>query len=198
MAVNDIFQLNVLQQLDAQDILNVYHYVSIDAANDTAEDLILAWLNNVEEPLRDMQSSALLYKEWTAFNLNDETDFFTIRVSSTTAGHISGDYYPPFVAYTFEYVRTSRLQRNGAKRIGGVPEAASTDGVSLVSAYVTLANLAATALQAPLDVTATPTFQPAIGHKPGPGHPDWAATKITAVNFIHFGTQNTRKIGRGR
>jgi hypothetical protein len=198
MAVNDIFQLNVLQRLDSQDVLNVFHYVSIDGTHDQAADLIAAFNTDVLPDLRAMQSSALTYQQWTAFNLNDPTDFKVVNVVSATAGLVSGDYYPPFVAYGFLYVRKSRSERNGAKRIGGVPEAATTDGVNLVSGYITLAANASLAMAGELVVLGTPTFKPAIGHKPGPGHPDWAATKIDDVTFSHIGSQNTRKIGRGR
>jgi hypothetical protein len=188
----------VLQRLDNQDVLNVFHYVSIEGTHDQAADLIAAWNASVLPDLRAMQSVNLSYQQWTAFNLNDPTDFKVVNVASATVGFVSGDYYPPFVAYGFLYVRKSRNERNGAKRIAGVPEAASTDGVTLTSAYNTLANSAGTSMGGQLTVLGTPTFQPAIGHKPGPGHPDWAATKIDTVTFSHIGSQNTRKIGRGR
>lgn len=194
MAVDDIFELKLRSTLAAQQGLNIFHYVGL--AVGTAEDLAHSFYSDVLDGITEITSSAVHFYQIDVENLNNVADFFSYFISQD--GAVSGDVESPFVASTFLYGRPTTTVRNGMKRFWGVPENASADGVNRTSGYVVQCNDCQTALEAKVQLAAVDTWQPAIGHRPGPGHPDWSASKITQVRWTHFGTQNTRKVGRGQ
>lgn len=193
MATNDIFEVKAIQQLDTQTVLSIFHYVGLAAG--TAAQLAVDFYTQIMPAILDIQSNQVHWSLLDVVNYNNLADFFSYSISQN--GTVSGDYLSPFVASCFLYLRPTRSTRNGMKRFAGVPESASADGVLRSAGYVTTSNACATALQSIVTHSGVDTWQPAIGHRPGPGHPDWSASKITQVNWTHFGSQNTRKLGRG-
>jgi|SRR6266853_771027 len=197
MALLDIYTILDRQTYKAQQVLNLYCYVCTTFVTATAAALELAWEGTVLTDCLPIQSNGLQHVGVDVVNLNNPGDFFSEVFTTPPTGTVGGDQLAPFYAYTFQYVRPTRLVRNGYKRIGGVPESASTDGEHLSGAIAAAATALAAAMASPLTTPDGSAFHPAILHRPGPGHPDPAASQVTVVGFTHFGTQNSRKIGRG-
>lgn len=198
MALNDLYIVIDRQKYQNQQVLNLYAYKCTISAGAGAVPLATAFLGEIIANCHPLQSSALTHVGLLVENLMDPTDFYDTTWGAPIAGDVGGDALSPFVAYTFILNRPSRLIRNGLKRIAGVPEAASTDGVNLVAGYVTLATAFAEALTDPLSDGAGTTWDPCILHRVRPGHPVPTGDVFTSAAFSHFGTQNSRKIGRGR
>lgn len=185
------------QSYRGQRCLNVYTYKMFASMGGKAADLRAQWTNVPLTALQAIQSDGVTRVSLTTINLNDPTDFEVFLYNGGGSGNVGGDALNPFYAYTFLYTRPSRLMRNGFKRFVGVPEAASTDGINLTGAYQTLCNTLGAALHAPLTTMAGDDWKPAIIHKSNAHPPVYTADYAAAVAFIHFGTQNTRKVGRG-
>lgn len=104
---------------------------------------------------------------------------------------------PANVAYSFKLQRYDRVVRNGAKRISGVPEAATTAGRTLNPTYADGMNAVVAALAEPIEVTGDVTsaqLVPTIVRVPAnSGVTPTVYTTITEASFRGFGTQNTRK-----
>jgi hypothetical protein len=197
-ALNDLYQLIVRQSLDNQEILNVYHYKATGAAGWGADALAHAFYDGIDDLLA-IQTTSLHVLAIEAINLMLDTDFYVYtNVPYLTAGSATGEPMPPYCSFTFMLERSSRLSRNGSKRIAGMTETASDDGVNPTGAYATKLNLAAAVINAELEGPAGSLYTPVILHPIRPGHPTLTSTFINGVRFTGFGTQNTRKIGRGR
>jgi hypothetical protein len=193
VAQNDRFLLKLKTTLSGQAMLNVFGYTQSNVGAGSASDLNTSFESNIIPALKPMLNENLAFIGLSTVNLDDPADFEDVTFTQPDIGSVSGDVYPPYVAYTFRYHRASTVYRNGAKRFAGVPEAASANGVTLATGYPALVAAAATALEADL-VEAGNTYRPGIVRKGG-GPPlayiAWGA--ITGVAFVHFGSQNSRK-----
>jgi hypothetical protein len=197
LATRNIYVMIDHQVLDGQRILNVWGYHYTGTGTGSAANLNTAWIASILTPLQNIQSNQLTRDKLETFDPDDPTNFEIRPYLGGGSGQVAGDYLSPFVAYTYVLVRPTRLVRNGFKRFAGVPEAASQDGQNLTSAYHALSNTLETAMKTPLTGSGGDVWTPCILHRPGPGHPLYLVSDITNVQFSHFGSQNTRKIGRG-
>jgi len=196
LAINDTYQLTLISKLDTQTALNVFHYFKTDTGDGTAEDLVDTFVDVVQPSIAAIMSGSSGIFGIDCFNINNLGDFFSLAES--VGGTVSGDVMPVFVTNSFKYLRTTRAVRNGAKRIVGVPESGTTDGVNPTSGYATLLAACATAMAADL-FGALDQYDPCIFHKTSPAGEPLAGTPhaISGVAWSHFGSQNTRKLGRG-
>jgi hypothetical protein len=124
-------------------------------------------------------------------------------------GLVSGEVLPPYVTYTFKYVREDASKRHGFKRFCGVPESVNEDGHPTSAALGNLASAAevfASDLPAYTVVDGAPGTQistaaalPVIVSRIFNGDfldPIIIASPSTVI-FDKFGTQNSRKFGVG-
>lgn len=130
MALSDVFKCTDYQRLPSgEQILNTYFYQRLDPAGD-APDLLAAFVSDVGDAVKAVQSVALVHYLWRVESLGDLADFDEFSV----AGDI-GDFSPgvrnEWDAYAFTLRPSTRAVRPGSKRIGGVPEADTnyTNGV---------------------------------------------------------------------
>jgi len=193
MAQNDRFILKLKSALSGQALLNVFGYTQVNVGAGSAGDLNTGFESNIIPALKALTNENLAFIGLETANLDDPTDFENVLFTQPDIGAISGDVYPPYMAYTFRYNRASTVYRNGAKRFAGVPEAASANGVTLATGYPALVAALGTALESDI-VEGGNTYRPGIirkQHDPPHGYIEWGA--ISSVAFVHFGSQNSRK-----
>lgn len=86
-------------------------------------------------PILNMQSSACTHVQLTFNNLeNFETDFAVIPLENTPTGAVIGDFAASSQAWSFKLVRSTRVTRNGSKRIPGVPDTYVTNNAPTTQA----------------------------------------------------------------
>lgn len=147
----------------------------------------------------------------TGLELLDVTnglDFYILNTPGDT-GAVGGQVMPPFVAWSFLQRRTSRVTRNGHKRVPGVPEASVADGVTVFSGTQLgfFKNLFSLSQNVPSETVmgASGNIQPVIIGRTLNlfGIPPTYELDLTKVNFVAgleyraVSSQNSRKFGRG-
>lgn len=75
-------------------------------------------------PVRAQQHTDCNHLFYRIENLTNGVDFAELQIN--TAGAVSGDPAPSFQAINLTLQRSSLLTRNGSKRMGGLPESATT------------------------------------------------------------------------
>lgn len=123
-------------------------------------------------------------------------------------GVVQGEYLPPFICFTFRYVRPSLEFRHGYKRFGGMGEVSIDDGAPTSATLASLTSLAS-ALFLPIigadpDPAEDPLPNPVYAEpvlvsvvKNGEPRPTPLVDKPVTVLYNGIGTQNSRKVGRG-
>lgn len=136
MAFQDVYELVDVQTHQGQEILNVYFYQNNNVLNGgaTAEDLATVFISEVIPEILDVQVTELIHTEIRVRNLYTPADAHTEAISE--AGAIATDNFPTFNAVGFRLVQDNGAIRNGAKRIGGIPEDAAADGVITGAPYI--------------------------------------------------------------
>lgn len=176
-----------------------YHKFLAHNVNDSSS-LAEAFDTVVANAIADMVNTAVVFDSIEVINLVDMNDYTTITPNQTAGLIASTSAAPPFVAYKFQLVRTTRAGRHGWKRFPGVAEelinvlAASASGL-LIPAYQNVeAALAAMISADGFD------FFPAIPQRELTTMPDLtekyiltALNPFTTARFIGLTTQNTRK-----
>lgn len=204
MEQGDIIRITDVQAQDgyASPIRNVYYYHVFTMTGEAplqiyAEDIVAAFYTTVITPMLALQSSSIKHIEVEFFNMSNQFEEATQTWDTPFAGSVAGEVMPANVAYSFKLQRYQRVVRNGAKRISGVPEIATTQGRILIPAYVPLATTLGNAFATPLTVEGDSVdafLNPVIVRVPAnPGVIPTVYTTITEGSFRGFGTQNTRK-----
>lgn len=176
-----------------------YHKYGAHQVNDSAV-LAEAFDVNVANAIADMANTQTTFTGIEVINLVDMNDY-TLRPPNQTQGLlVSTSPSPPFVAYKFQLVRTTRAGRHGWKRFPGVSEeligtsAGSATGL-LIPAYQNVENYLTAMLQ-----LGGNEFFPGIPQRDEVTLPD-GTKKYVLVNlnpvveavFRGLTTQNTRK-----
>lgn len=197
----NVFELRVFGRLLNQECLNVYHYrqTSATAVENSSEDLIDAYREIVRDALLAVQSTQYTVERYEAFNVSVVgPDFYALSELTPVAGLRTGEVMSSFQSWGFRYNRATRLSRNGWKRLAGVSEGDSQNGVA-IPGIISALGLAAAAMAQNISGTLyNVSFEPVIYRaiETGTGQPP-GAFPINGVNYIRITTQNTRKIGRG-
>jgi len=147
MAAGDVYQLKLSTQPPnvGDEALNIFFYQCITAGA-TLEEMFQGWDDVTGLQIRSMQSVNCLWNYVEIINLYDLDELFThIYPAGTVHGVISGDSAPAGVAINFTLQRSSRSVRNGAKRIGGIPNGVLANGIVTAGDYITQLNDTATA-----------------------------------------------------
>lgn len=204
MQQGDIIRITDVQRLGtfSGQIRNVYYYQAFTMTGEAplqiyAEDILAAFFTTVLTPLLAIQAVSLEHIEVEFFNMSFQQEEVTQTWDVPLQGTVAGEYMPANVAYSFKLQRYSRVVRNGAKRISGVPEVATQGGRLLNPAYQTVVSAAANAFAQPLTVegdSVDALLNPVIVRVPSnPGVVPTVFSTITEGSFRGFGTQNTRK-----
>lgn len=204
MATGDLYELTDIQTLEGQQVLNVYHYKQVSEPTSGTSILALgdAFYTFVQLPMFSVQTEFLQHVGLRIINLDNPDEFALVTEGET--GTVPGETLPPFCSWAFRYNRSSRLVRNGQKRIGGVPEGFNDNGVATGTALTLLPLLAIGMGALITDTVTTASFTPRIVHKAtdaGPGGDPPATVRadyaVASVEYTRISTQNTRKFGRG-
>ena len=204
MAVGDIYQYTVVQELEGQQVLNVYHYICRAVGTATNIPIALETVFNtiMIGAIKPIQTTDLKYRGAIIINLDNPDEF--ISGSLTATGDVAPDTMPPFVTWAFRLNRASRSVRNGQKRIGGVPEQFVTLGVATPLALTYLEVLAPLFSAILVEPTTGATFEPRILHRAtaeGPGGTPPATPRadyaVASSQYVSVSSQNSRKFGHG-
>lgn len=178
---------------------NVFAY-EMSAGTGTTLDLREIFVANILVPLLAIQSTQIQCLQIYTINLDDPLDFDLHPI--TTAGDLTGDMLPVWVAYKFRYVRTSRTVNDGAKRFVGVPEGVQNAGVVSGGTFtnaVALAGLLGGLLTGAGDDYIPRIWRRAGDYAPYTGTPPVGTPypdtfyAISGVQFQQTTSQNSRK-----
>jgi len=215
VATDDVLELTMKGAFGGiSQVINVYHYKVTAAGSATLQEfgagLAQMWAAVI----------GLITNEHVKFNEVEVTKLDTdglpvtgesfIAVGDYLLGQQLGESLPPFVCWTFKYLRPNATFRHGFKRFAGVDEDAQLDGFPASSIATPLANVAA-ALEGTLhaytiDTDGNPdtsisgaTAVPVILQKIINGDPISPINVglVSDVVFDRIGTQNSRKYGVG-
>jgi len=179
MAIGDLYQLKLSTSPPniGDEALNLFQYDYI-LGSSTLEQMFDIWDDTVGLQLRSMQSVNTAWNYVEIINLFDLTELFShVYPVGTVHGVISGDSAPPAVAINFTLQRSARTVRNGAKRIGGIPNGVLANGVVTAGDYITQLNDTAEALGADLeDDAGTGVWRPVIVKRVKTLNPDYPAS----------------------
>lgn len=170
MAVNDVYEVIDVQELYGQQVLNVYFYrqtALVDAAySSQSEGLAYNFSFLVVPAVCAVQAGDITHTEIRVRNLFDDTDAFNLPISEPgTIQPASSNGASSFSAVGITLASNNAAVKDGAKRIGGLPDGFATDGVLSVSGILTALNSLMTALEDAVDGAggvADPSFLPVI------------------------------------
>lgn len=211
LVVGDIIKITDFQTFLGQEMQNVFFYritaIPVPTDPDTVDEQVCRSYNAVVRTnIVPLQESSCSHGVTRMDNLTNGIDFAAVNVP--VIGGIVGDAEPSFLAYNFVLRRTTKVTRNGSKRIGGLDEGGvSGNGITTVGSLLTALG---TAMAAPLSYAAgglsVPFADPVIvGRKiigTGPKGPIYGLdlTKINDISsaaFTAVSTQRSRKAGNG-
>jgi len=190
-----VVRFTLVGTLFGQETINTFFYEVEDDGEDI-EGEIAAFVDEVVPPIQNVASNA-----WGVLRVDGEyvkggTRFGSQEINQS--GNISGDCLPSFNAFDFTLLRGGVGERNGYKRIAGVPESSQTNGVATSGALVNLALLSA-AMFASLTVDAAtliPVIERSVINHVPQVPPQYFT--ISSVVYSKIGSQNSRKVGHGR
>lgn len=219
MEAGDVIQIKsvAITPNIGDEMINIYFY-RLDSGTPLMDDIIGAFILKPLLAIRGMQTDGVQYRSIEAINLFN-LDEFAVRSYSGAdlAGLLVEATAPPSTAVGFTLRRSSRTVRNGAKRIGGVPNANVVQGALTGTSF--LAQVAAVAgdMGEPMeegvsDAVLTPVIVKRI-KTPNPDYPDDSKypfkyllpteqgqtpiVPVAGVGFSSFATtQTTRKTNR--
>lgn len=196
-ALNPTFvaQIKLFGTVISEESLNVFYY-GTDTMVDTLADLLAGFQSTVVSQLPPVTSASSFYGKAEATlvkggNLFDSVSFFT-------PGTVSGEALPPYATWDITLVRGGAGERNGYKRLMGVPESLQTGGIATAGAIANLANVTLAMSQIVVAVTDqwTPVIRRDVVNRVVQNPPKWYS--ISSVLYSKIGTQNSRKFGHGR
>lgn len=217
MAVSDVYNLIVRGTLFGQEIINSYFYQQrtpvITIGETIAGALVDQWVSQIMGPVTAVQSADYIVVDVKCDNLFDVADSAdgTLSYPGTWGG--GGNTDSAFTALGFDLDVVGRAVRRGHKRLAGITEDVSTDGVVTNGTYITAANAAASAMLRPVTNGAfipIDTWYPIVVKRVRSGtRPDFHyrlpltlletvlqdITNVTARLILT--SQVSRKIGRG-
>jgi len=148
VANNDIWEVIDVQEMDGQEILNVYFYRSdnVGDVGGDAEALASEFVDGVIQFVTPFQNAALVHTEVRVRNLFNPADTFELPISRPGETGLAADHLPVFTAIPFRLAHGNGAVKPGSKRIAGISEDAQVDGVITASGYLTFLAGAADAM----------------------------------------------------
>jgi len=218
-AVGDIVELILVSNWDNQvQMNNVFHYRVTSTGTGagspaTLDEWAAGFLQNQVEAINDICHELQHFTSIVA-NLRDADTFSLVSgenlfIIPAINGVGSGEAMPPFVCFTFKFLRETTAFRHGFKRFGAVGEGAVSNGVP-ATAIVSFLTGVADSLSAPLEAwtlsggspdtqvtaAAAEVVVPARIRSDTPLNPVLYSV-VPQVVFDRVGSQNSRKFGVG-
>lgn len=190
-----VYQITAFGGVIGQETINVWYFGGANICTDLValgNDFITLDLL----PLLPVMSGSAGFSYITVTGVHGDIAFTSVPVSVT--GGVSGDCLPPFVSWDFTLLRGGAGERNGYKRIAGVPESLQLQGSPTVGAAVNLAAAGASMFTSISDGTHSyaPVIRRTRVHHIPQSPPVWY--NVSAIQFSKIGSQNSRKFGHGR
>lgn len=153
MALNDLYEVTVKYTHYSQQVRNVFHYHQalefLPVGVPHSAVLADRFKTQVADKIASAMSSDVTMTGIDARNLFNEEDFFSLPVSIVGDGGAAAESLPAFCAVAFELQTTSGKVK-GAKRIAGIGEGSTTDGVITFAANITKWQDVADAMEEPI------------------------------------------------
>lgn len=188
--MGDTFLLKDKYMYLGEDMQNSYYY-EVGAGSGSSQDLNEAFVDTILPKIVAIQHTGCVHGSIETYNLSNPTDFHSLTLTSGNQGTVTGEGMPKWDAYKYKVARATRAVRNGAKRIGGLPEGGINNGVvsgTLLTACQSLAEF----LSGDLDGgSASYTLRIPQGSFGGSFIP--VPQPISGVEFIGLTTQSSRK-----
>lgn len=195
---NDIITITDVQDIDGEEVLNIYGYQITDVITPfSSEDILNSFLNLVVTDMLDLQANSLTHVELRVFNLTDGLTLGSLPVglSGAETGTLIATNQ---LAYALKLNRSTAITRNGSKRIAGIPES-SVQGNNLTSTALAELEDLADRMGSELDIldglTELGHAIPVIIGRTATGEYDLTRinpiSSVTALNRVT--TQNSRK-----
>jgi hypothetical protein len=133
MAVQDIYEVTLHQQLFGQQVENVYFYREdldfVSTAPTKAQVLAENFVSQKLDRIRAVQTGDLLYTGIDVKNLMNDADAFSESLSLPGTASGGNDTLGSFEAWSYPLQGDNPSVRDGFKRLAGVVETWQTDGV---------------------------------------------------------------------
>jgi hypothetical protein len=190
-----IYEIRLHGFVTTVETINVFHYwgtTILPNIDDLANDL----KTNVWNNFTGICGGSTVFDNALTEGLRGDSRFSSTPLS--IAGGVSGDQCPPFVTWDFTYLRGAVGERNGYKRLSGVPESFQSNGVASGGGLAGCNAVAA--LLGSTRVIGGEDYFPAIQRK-HIGHVTQVPPRYfgsSGVQYSKIGSQNSRKFGHGR
>lgn len=171
---------------------NEFGYASSLTVADEVNELLGHFQSDKLPSVLNILHTSAFVDSIDVIEMNDPTRFASFIYSSVVNGVRTGEIMPSFVAVGFKYGRAVRGQRSGAKRFGPISES-DVDNAVVTSAYRTVLNACASALEEPITIGIIETWFPVILSKLPTVPTTWEGHSITGVSFQRITTQSSRK-----
>lgn len=206
-SIGDVYEVTDHQQMEGQEVLNVYFYrLDTPVVGNAAEMAVASFIDAVLPDIVEFQSDNIVHTEVSARNLFNVSETWSELISEP--GLNAADTFPTFNAVGYRLIGDNSAVRDGQKRYAGILETAVTDGVitdaTTLTALATLALQLAAGLAIGLDIDALiPVIVGRILVSPGVYRlPDNAGEAVLseivdALFNVEVTSQTSRKIGSG-
>lgn len=203
MADGSVYEIRYFETLMGQTCVNVYHYQSRGSSDITTPiaTVLSSWNTYFAPFLVAVQSSQVTLDHCTIRHLVDGGEEASQSFVGSN-GTVAGDSLPPHDCFAFRYNRLTTSTRHGQKRIAGVPESWSVNGVVTDSTKQTLLDALATAMFHKITnaegLNAGAELWPIIYSTTLNGEPRVTPVinQVASVGYVRISTQNTRKVYR--
>lgn len=198
-SVNDVIRITACQNLFDERVCNVFFYVvGLWTGNITWEDVLDVFRTDVIDKLVPFQTSDLAWDQLSVQNLTQENDWYDKDINAV--GESASAALPPFVSLSVVLKRETKDTRNGRKAVAGFTEEFSDDGKPLLSGAQknAIEGAFSTDLAADDQGGNAFTLSPIILGRAADGSYELGRySKVGDAVAEKFGSQNSRKFGRG-
>jgi hypothetical protein len=215
VAANDLVELKLVGLFDTKQVTNnVFHFQVDDDGGAKLDEFAAGFFEALQTDLLNITANVVEYLQIDARLLDEDGDLingetYIIPTGSGVGADTSGSL-PPYVTWTFKYLRENATFRHGFKRFAGVPSIGQVKGFPVGGEITNLNNMAGT-LSGPFSAFSIGTDGlPDVEYAGSAMHNVVLqrvinGDPITPVNvalvpnivFDKIGTQNSRKYGVG-
>lgn len=118
MALNDVFQIKVNQNLNGEDLMNVFYYRQITVGSGNAEDLADVFINDTLDAITNLQAPQLAVVSVEVINGMSNFDYH-IEPTSLVGEYGAGQTLPPHIGVAFRSISRGPGTRYSYKRFAG-------------------------------------------------------------------------------
>lgn len=199
MATGEFYELTLVQRVQNETMLNVWHYEQTAGVALAASILLAQWQADVLPDISAIQSDDVAYSRIVVQNLVTESDNAEDVTPTPAVGGVTDNPTPLMLALVYRSARPDLSKRYSYKRFGGIASGLLTSPIFNASH----ANVQAlgTAMAASI-VTGSNTFVPIQLRKvyPGGGLPPVLTKRYTITVWTpqtQPGSQDSRRLGQG-